>query len=142
MRQHGGAWEGAYHEGAGKRQPSQAQARNERIQQGTIWDEREKRWPQKNPFLVGELDELQQIATVPHPPVRLWPRWRAIFDIPGGLEVKRVSERRVSDGAGSSRSYIRKDGRTRHWIENLQSEGFDPGSERTLAAWMRHASRT
>ena len=23
-----------------------------------------------------------------------------------------------------------------------QSEGFDPGSERTLAAWMRHASRT
>lgn len=33
-----------------------------------------KRWPQKNPFLVGELDELQQIATVPHPPVRLWPR--------------------------------------------------------------------
>ncbi len=23
-----------------------------------------------------------------------------------------------------------------------QTEGFDPGSERTLAAWLRHASRT
>eukprot|EP01026_Neomeris_dumetosa_P055386 TRINITY_DN5034_c0_g1_i1.p2 TRINITY_DN5034_c0_g1~~TRINITY_DN5034_c0_g1_i1.p2 ORF type:complete len:128 (-),score=19.67 TRINITY_DN5034_c0_g1_i1:60-401(-) len=27
------------------------------------------------------------------------------------------------------------------WM-NSSSEGFDPGSERTLAAWMRHASRT
>ena len=93
-------------------------------------------------FIASTLDAVLKNATLPRPPVRLWPRWRAIFDIPGGLEVKRVSERRVSDGAGSSRSYIRKDGRTRHWIENLQSEGFDPGSERTLAAWMRHASRT
>ena len=25
---------------------------------------------------------------------------------------------------------------------NFSSEGFDPGSERTLAAWIRHASRT
>ena len=24
----------------------------------------------------------------------------------------------------------------------IQIEGFDPGSERTLAAWLRHASRT
>ena len=24
----------------------------------------------------------------------------------------------------------------------IQTEGFDPGSERTLAAWLRHASRT
>ncbi len=24
----------------------------------------------------------------------------------------------------------------------IQNEGFDPGSERTLAAWLRHASRT
>ena len=30
------------------------------------------------------------------------------------------------------------------WVrrdQNISSEGFDPGSERTLAAWMRHASR-
>ena len=25
---------------------------------------------------------------------------------------------------------------------DLSTEGFDPGSERTLAAWLRHASRT
>ena len=24
----------------------------------------------------------------------------------------------------------------------IKIEGFDPGSERTLAAWLRHASRT
>ena len=33
------------------------------------------------------------------------------------------------------------------WLADTQSnlsssEGFDPGSERTLAAWIRHASRT
>ena len=27
-------------------------------------------------------------------------------------------------------------------VSTILSEGFDPGSERTLAAWLRHASRT
>ncbi len=27
-------------------------------------------------------------------------------------------------------------------FKQLSFEGFDPGSERTLAAWIRHASRT
>jgi len=28
------------------------------------------------------------------------------------------------------------------WIKNISYGEFDPGSERTLAAWIRHASRT
>jgi len=31
---------------------------------------------------------------------------------------------------------------TEHQDESLYHEGFDPGSEWTLAAWIRHASRT
>jgi len=27
-------------------------------------------------------------------------------------------------------------------MTTIQTEEFDPGSERTLAAWLRHASRT
>ncbi len=30
----------------------------------------------------------------------------------------------------------------RRAISRIKSEEFDPGSERTLAAWLRHASRT
>jgi hypothetical protein len=32
----------------------------------------------------------------------------AIFDIPGGLEVERVSERRVGEGAGSQPVLLRE----------------------------------
>ena len=31
---------------------------------------------------------------------------------------------------------------TRMSLHDLLHEGFDPGSELTLAAWLRHASRT
>ncbi len=33
-------------------------------------------------------------------------------------------------------------GSVKPFSSSLFNEGFDPGSERTLAAWLRHASRT
>ena len=43
----------------------------------------------------------------------------------------------ITSGAGSLS--LCHDRRKVIWIK---SEEFDPGSERTLAAWLRHASRT
>ena len=40
------------------------------------------------------------------------------------------------------RTRIKDDGSQRWLISNIFYGEFDPGSERTLAAWIRHASRT
>ena len=73
---------------------------------------------------------------------------RALFDIPDGLEnacmrtEALVLANLVFTGRVSATNRARRvEGPAACVTIELLTEGFDPGSERTLAAWMRHASR-